>query len=123
MCTFALYKLESMAYIVRHLNEIAPKPTSHDIGLKQVLLANDETSSAITQIAKTVLKKGERVGEHVHPTMDEHYLGLFGSGVLWVDDQEIALVKDTYVLVKAGSKHHLEAKDDVCFLTIGVATN
>lgn len=105
-----------MTYIVRHLNEIDSKPTSHDIGLKQVLLANDETSSAITQIAKTVLKKGERVGEHVHPTMDEHYLGLSGSGVLWVDDQEIALVK-------AGSKHHLEAKDDVCFLTIGVATN
>ena len=112
-----------MSYIVKRLNEIDPKPTSHKIGLKQVLLANDETSSAITQIAKTVLKKGERVGEHVHPTMDEHYLGLSGRGVLWVDDQEIALVKDTYVLVKAGSKHHLEAKDDVCFLTIGVATD
>lgn len=110
-----------MAYIARHLNEIAPKPTSHNIGLKQVLLAGDETTSAITQIAKTVLKKGERVEEHVHPTMDEHYLGLSGKGSLWVDDQEIVLVKDTYVLVKAGSKHHLEAKDDICFLTIGVA--
>lgn len=112
-----------MAYIIRHLNEITPKPTSHDIGLKQVLLANDETSTAITQIAKTVLRKGERVEEHVHPTMDEHYLGLSGKATLWVDDQEIALVKDTYVLVKAGSKHHLEALDDVCFLTIGVATD
>ena len=54
--------------------------------------------------------------------MGEHYLGLSGNGILWVDGQEIALVKDTNVLVKAGSKHHMEAKDEVCFLTIGVAT-
>ena len=112
-----------MTYIVRHLNEITPKPTSHEIGLKQVLLAEEETSSGITQIAKTVLRKDERVEEHVHPTMDEHYIVLSGNGTLLVDDQEIDMVSGTYVLVMAGSKHHMIANEDVSFLTIGVATD
>lgn len=111
-----------MAYIKRSLTDIDPIPTSHGIGVKQVLLASEETSSAVTQIAKSSLNKGEKVEEHIHPTMDEHYLCLSGEGVLYVDHQRIAFTKDTYVLVKAGSSHYLEATSDVTFLTMGIAT-
>lgn len=111
-----------MAYIKRNLKDITPIPTSHGIGVKQVLLASGETSSAVTQIAKSFLKMGEKVDEHIHPTMDEHYLCLSGESVLWVDHQRIAFTKDTYVLVKAGSSHFLEATSDVTFLTMGIAT-
>ena len=54
--------------------------------------------------------------------MDEHYLCLSGEGVLYVDHQKIVFTKDSYVLVKAGSSHSLEATSDVVFLTIGIAT-
>ena len=111
-----------MAYIKRNLKDITPILTSHGIGVKQVLLASGETSSAVTQIAKSSLKKGDKVEEHIHPTMDEHYLCLSGEGLLWVDHQRIAFTKDTYVLVKAGSSHFLEATSDVTFLTMGIAT-
>ena len=111
-----------MSYIEKHLTDVLPEPTSHHIGVKQVLLANWETSTAVTQIAKNTLKAGERVEEHVHPTMDEHYLCFSGEGVLWVEDKKIAFTKDTYVLVKAGSRHCLEALSDICFLTMGIAT-
>lgn len=112
----------SMAYIKRILKDVTPIPTSHGIGVKQVLLANGETSSAVTQIAKSSLEEGEKVEEHIHPTMDEHYLCLSGEGILFVDHQKITFIQDTYVLVKAGSSHYLEATSDVTFLTIGVAT-
>lgn len=95
-----------MAYVIKDLQKIVPVPTTHQIGLKQVLLANDETASAVTQIAKTQLLSGEVVEDHVHLTMDEHYLCFSGEGTLWVDGSEIPFTKDTYVLVKAGSKHH-----------------
>ena len=111
-----------MSYIEKHLTDVLPEPTSHHIGVKQVLLASGETSTAVTQIAKNTLKAGERVEEHVHPTMDEHYLCFSGAGVLWVEDKKIAFTKDTYVLVKAGSRHYLEALSDICFLTMGIAT-
>lgn len=82
-----------MSYIEKYLNDVLPEPTSHHIGVKQVLLANGETSTAVTQIAKNTLKAGERVEEHVHPTMDEHYLCFSGEGVLWVEDKKIAFTK------------------------------
>ena len=50
-----------MSYIEKHLTDVLPEPTSHYIGVKQVLLANGETSTAVTQIAKNTLKAGERV--------------------------------------------------------------
>lgn len=120
--TKARMKQRDMPYIKRQLDRVVPMPTSHGIGVKQVLLAGDETSSAVTQIAKSSLKKGEIVEEHIHPTMDEHYLCFSGEGILWVDHQRIAFTKDTYVLVKAGSIHSMEASADVSFLTIGIAT-
>lgn len=120
--TFARMKQRDMPYIKRQLDRVAPMPTSHGIGVKQVLLAGDETSSAVTQIAKSSLKKGEKVEEHIHPTMDEHYFCFSGEGILWVDYQRIAFTKGTYVLVKAGSIHSMEATADVTFLTIGIAT-
>lgn len=120
--TIARMKQRDMPYIKRQLDRVAPMPTSHGIGVKQVLLAGDETSSAVTQIAKSSLIKGEKVEEHIHPTMDEHYLCFSGEGILWVDHQRIVFTKGTYVLVKAGSIHSLEASVDVSFLTIGIAT-
>lgn len=107
--------------ICRHLDEITPVPTSHDIGLKQVLLSNAETDSAITQIAKTILQKGEKVEEHIHPTMDEHYLFLNGAAYLYVDDMRIECTKNQYVLVPSNSIHFIEATSDTEFITIGVA--
>lgn len=121
MIAYLCNKKEFMAYILRILSEVVAQATAHSVGMKQVLLANDETTSAVTQIAKSKLNAGDKVDEHIHPTMDEHYLCFSGSGILWVDGKEIAFTKDTYVLVKAGSKHHLDALTDISFLTIGIA--
>jgi hypothetical protein len=43
----------------KSLNEIKAVSTSHDVGLKRVLLAANESGCSLTQIAVTDLKVGE----------------------------------------------------------------
>ena len=47
--------------IIRNLCDIVPVSTMHGNGEKRVLIANNETSTLITQVAITELKKGEKL--------------------------------------------------------------
>lgn len=107
--------------IIRILSETHPQTTSHNIGIKRVLLANDETPSSITQIAVTELRKGERAETHVHETMDEHYLFLSGRGIMRIDGSDVECEEGVFLLVPAGSEHSMMAETDMKFITIGVA--
>lgn len=57
----------------RSLNNIVPIATSHNAGLKRVLLASNESECPITQIAITDLKAGEVVAVHDHQDMQESF--------------------------------------------------
>ena len=107
--------------IVRLLSETIAQPTAHRIGLKQVLLANDDTQSAVTQISVTTLRKGEKVEEHIHITMDEHFLFLAGEGSFFLDGKRIACKEGLFLLVPAGTPHYMWAETELKCLTIGVA--
>lgn len=108
-------------FLLKKLSEIPFVSTSHGVGLKQVLLSNEETESSITQIARASLKAGESVEEHCHQTMDEHFLSLEGSGYIYVGGNRVTFSSGTYILIKAGSKHRVEAISNLSFMTIGVA--
>lgn len=110
-----------MYNIKRELSEIAPTPTAHAVGSKKVLLGSNETKSAITQIAVTLLEKGEEVAPHVHKTMDEHYFFLEGEATLLLNNEEHICKNGTYILVCSGIAHSLKALTDIKFITIGVA--
>lgn len=112
-----------MKPIIKDINTITAVPTAHNIGLKQVLLSSGDTTSAVTQIARTHLRKGEIVEEHIHKTMDEHYLFEDGEGVMMVDDNCNECKNGIYILVPAGSTHSLIPVTDMKFLTIGIAYN
>lgn len=107
--------------LVRYLGKIEAKPTSHNIGLKQVLFDSKDTDSAITQIALCNMKSGESVEYHVHQTMNEYYLFNKGNCILDVDGEEIDCHENMYVLVPAKAKHALKVISDSEFITIGVA--
>ena len=53
----------------KSLYTICPVSTSHDVGLKRVLLAANENGCSLTQIAVTDLKAGEVAQAHIHPDM------------------------------------------------------
>ncbi len=107
--------------IVKTLDDIIPIFTSHGVGQKQVLLANEECASAITQIAVTTLKENEKVGAHLHPSMDEHYIFLSGKGQMLVDSEVVECKAGCFVLVPANIEHSMECFKEMKFITIGVA--
>ncbi|MDT3369876.1 MAG: cupin domain-containing protein [Bacteroidota bacterium] len=113
--------MSNKRYIKRLLSNIEPENTSHNIGLKQVLLANDETLSSVTQIAVTELKKGEKVEMHVHKTMDEHYLFYSGKGLFIIDTESLECQRGLFLLIPAGTPHGILAHTQLKFLTIGIA--
>lgn len=107
--------------IIRDYTHLEPEPTSHRVGLKKVLLSASETLSNVTQIAITKLSAGDRVEEHVHPTMDEHYFIISGEGVLNIDKRLYHCETGKFILIPAGSLHDLHAITDMELITIGVA--
>ncbi len=107
--------------VVRNLSEIPYIPTSHDIGIKQVLLANEETESNITQIARNVLTEGSMVESHVHPSMDEHFIFLEGEGKIVIGEKSINCRPGLFVLVPATVPHSIQAYTELKFITLSVA--
>ena len=107
--------------IIKNIFDIHSVPTSHNIGLKTVLLSDCESNSNITQIAVTSFRIGEQVESHVHKTMDEHYLFIEGKARLEIDGEIIGCSKGSYVLVPAGCFHRLLAETDLKFISIGIA--
>jgi mannose-6-phosphate isomerase-like protein (cupin superfamily) len=107
--------------IYRDFNSLESLPTSHQIGEKKVLLSNSETISSITQLALTKLFANDIVEEHLHPTMDEHFIVLSGEGIIQIDNENYDLKAGKFILVPAGSSHNLSAITDIEFITISVA--
>lgn len=125
------------AMIKKNLHNLQYIPTSHNEGMKRVLIANEETDSKITQIAVTELKHCTKIDEHVHPDMDEYFYIIkyeHDSSRAYRNDKyadEIVIiitingtvyecVKDDIIYVPAGSRHQLEVLADVTIMTIGV---
>lgn len=107
--------------VVKDVVDLSPQLTSHGIGEKLVLLANNETSSAITQIAMTKLHEGDKVDQHAHATMDEHFLFLEGEGFININDRKVICKPGLFILVPASYHHDLHAVTEMKFLTIGVS--
>ena len=103
----------------RSLNHIVPISTSHDVGLKRVLLAANESGCSLTQIAVTDLKAGEIAQAHIHPDMQEGFYVLEGNLDVKLDDETLHCTKDDFVYVKSLTSHELRAVTDVRIMTIG----
>lgn len=103
----------------RSLVSLAAVSTSHGVGEKRVLLSNEETTTDITQIAETCLKKGEKVQMHVHPTMEEYFLFMKGEAVVSIEDETHICRTGDFLKIEAGVSHSLSALTDVKVVTVG----
>lgn len=103
----------------KSLYTICPVSTSHDAGLKRVLLAANESGCSLTQIAVTDLKAGEVAQAHIHPDMQEGFYVLEGYLDVKLDDDVLHCTKDDFVYVKSLTSHELRAVTDVRIMTIG----
>lgn len=107
--------------MLKHLEQIVPRPTSHGVGLKRVLLSGDETATSVTQIAVTRLAEGEVAAEHRHESMEEYFYFLKGEAVVCVDGRELLCREGDFLQVECGWSHSVLAKSEVEMLMVGVA--
>ena len=103
----------------RSIKDIDPIPTSHNAGMKRVLLAANESESPITQIAITDLRAGEIAEAHVHEDMQEGFYVLSGELDIMLDGTVEHCKAEDFVFVKFGTSHELRAVTDVRVMTIG----
>lgn len=103
----------------RSLKDITPTTTSHEVGLKRVLLAANESGCSITQIAVTELKAGETASAHIHPDMQEGFYVMEGELDVTLDDELMHCRKDDFVFVPSCTSHELKAITDVRVMTVG----
>ncbi len=103
----------------RHLSDITPVATSHNVGKKRVLLSSNESGCSLTQIAVTELKAGELAEAHVHPDMQEAFYVLDGELEVSLNGEKTLCRKDDFVYVDCCTSHELNAVTDVRIMTIG----
>lgn len=103
----------------RTLKDIQPIKTSHEVGLKRVLLAANESGCSLTQIAVTDLKAGEVAAAHIHPDMQEAFFVMDGDLDVTLDEELIHCHKNDFVYVTSCTSHELRAITDVRVMTIG----
>lgn len=108
-----------MGLLIKNINDITAKPTSHGVGLKKVLLADNESASNITQIAETTLQAGETAAAHVHHDMVECFYVISGELEISINDKVHHLVEGDFIYVPEGYNHELQAKSLTKIITIG----
>lgn len=110
-----------MKAIKKNIKKLPIITTTHNIGKKQILLNNQETSTPLTQIAVTRLKAGEAAEEHLHPTMEEFFLFQKGDASMTVGKEQITCSSGDFINISANTLHSLKAITDIEIITIGCA--
>lgn len=112
--------------IFKIINNIIPVKTSHNVGIKRILFAPnniEDKNVHLTQIANTILNPSDLILEHIHPSMDEHFIILSGHCLIKVNGVEYNCEKGSYLYVPAQSRHSINVYNTTSLITIGVSTN
>lgn len=110
--------------IFEMLADIPATATAHGMGRKFVFLNNNDTQTALTQFAYGSIAPNEGCEEHTHPTMDECFYFLKGTGNYKVGDIVYELKPESFLRIPAGTPHALRAtgNENLEFVYFGVAT-
>ena len=103
------------------ISDISPVSTRHGVGEKRIIACADSVGEPFTQIAKTVLKTGDYVDVHTHPTMSEHFFILEGKCIVFVGDKEYPCCSGDYLFLPADVPHSISVLIETTMITIGVA--
>ena len=113
-----------MDRITASLPHLERELTAHAQGSKQVFLRNNDTPTSVTQVAYGQFSSTDYCELHAHPTMEECFFFLKGTGIYTVGNQAIQLQHGVFVRIPAGVLHRLEATgtEPLEYVYFGVAT-
>lgn len=111
--------------IYKKLSDITSELTTHNVGLKSVLLTQKDTITSITQFAFGVMNINEEIDQHIHETMEEIYYFIKGAGVFYINEKEYSCTENTFIKIPAGYKHQLKSigLKPLEFIYLGIAIN
>jgi mannose-6-phosphate isomerase-like protein (cupin superfamily) len=114
-----------MERITASLLHLEPESTAHAQGSKQVFLRNADTPTSLTQMAYGQFAPTDYCELHAHPTMEECFFFLKGTGIYTVGNQDIPLQNGVFVRIPAGVMHRLETtgSEPLEYVYFGIATS
>ena len=79
-------------------------------------------TSAVSQVAYAELRAGEIVEEHLHDSMEEVFLVLYGNCEFCLDGVRQVLIKGSVIKIAPKIKHKLRALTETQLYYFGVST-
>jgi mannose-6-phosphate isomerase-like protein (cupin superfamily) len=110
--------------LFRSLKELTFDITNHGSGRKKVFLTNDDSDTNLTQFAYGELQPGENCERHLHPTMEECFYFISGSGKYIVGNETYEISSKFFLRVSAGTAHELSCTTETLkFVYFGISTD
>lgn len=99
-----------------HRHEVTGNPMPGHLSYLLLTHANGATNGFLAGLAEFTTT--EYVNTHSHSDCQEGFAVIEGKGYAMVDDQEIALEKDTFFLVRPNQKHAIRRDASVPMLKV-----
>jgi len=90
-----------------NINELLISKISHGTGNKRVFINNKDTKTKLTQFAWSRFTTNQNCEMHSHPTMDEYFFVLGGSGIYIIDKEKLHIQKGDFIHIPSGTPHQL----------------
>lgn len=107
--------------IHRSFDQIPWLPLNHDSGEKKILFNYQDKETPCRQISHAKFHTGDHCEGHLHPTLDEHFYWLSGTGKFFIGNLKINFKAGDYIYVPAGTKHEIHIFSDAECICIGIA--
>jgi quercetin dioxygenase-like cupin family protein len=91
-----------------NIEKINESSINHGSGIKKVFIKNEDSDTALTQFAWSKLEAGEYCEKHSHPTMDEYFFVLRGSGKYTIGNKKLKINSGDFIRIPAGTPHKLQ---------------
>jgi mannose-6-phosphate isomerase-like protein (cupin superfamily) len=102
--------------------ENLPQTLAHNEIKRKQLVKPGDLRSMIQTVNYAWLEKGESFSPHKHDDCEELYFFLEGKGVMKINEKELAVKKDDFIVVEVGEWHSLKNpySEKLVFLSIRV---
>lgn len=108
--------------IKRNLYQLEELSLNHGVkGIKKVMFSYKDMDNPCRQFSFAKFSAGDHCDVHTHPTIDEHFLWIKGSGYFIVGGERIEYNEGDYFYIPAGTPHEYTVIEGSECYSIGVA--
>jgi quercetin dioxygenase-like cupin family protein len=105
-------------------NELPEVGVSHNPEIKKKVFIEKSEIPQLMTFGQAVLRSGQEVDEHVHPTMCEVFYILSGKAVFQINGTDYQIVEKDCIYIESGERHSQKNpfEEDATWLYFGIST-